>query len=58
MQDYDYENIGWKYEVRTNVNSTQVYNTDKPGYNNIGHTFGDRLSNEDRKAVIEYLKTL
>lgn len=55
---YDYENIGWKYEAKTNVNSTQVYNTDKPGYSNSGHTFGDRLSNDDRKAVIEYLKTL
>jgi hypothetical protein len=55
---YDYEKIGWKYEVKDAGNSRQIYNTDKPGYRNIGHTFGDRLNKEDRKAVIEYLKTL
>ena len=56
--EYDYEKVGWKYEVKNNGNSRKIYNTDKPGYRNIGHTFGDRLSSEDRKAVIEYLKTL
>lgn len=56
--EYDYEKVGWKYEVKDNGNSTKIYNTDKPGYRNIGHTFADRLSAEDRKAVIEYLKTL
>lgn len=56
--EYDYEKVGWKYEVKDNGNSSKIYNTDKPGYKNIGHTFGDRLSPEDRKAVIEYLKTL
>ncbi|GEO11653.1 c-type cytochrome [Segetibacter aerophilus] len=56
--EYDYENIGWKYEIKDKDNSRKIYNTDKPGYRNIGHTFGDRLNKEDRKAVIEYLKTL
>lgn len=28
------------------------------GYSNAGHTFGDGLSDADRTAVIEYLKTL
>jgi len=56
--EYDYEKVGWKYEVKSDGNSSKIYNTDKPGYKNIGHTFGDRLSVEDRKAVIEYLKTL
>jgi hypothetical protein len=28
------------------------------GYGNYGHRFGDVLSKADRKAVIEYLKTL
>ena len=56
--EYDYEKIGWKYEVKNNGNSSKIYNTDKPGYRNTGHTFGDRLSPENRKAVIEYLKTL
>ena len=56
--EYDYEKIGWKYVVKNEGNSTTIYNTDKPGYRNIGHTFGDRLSKDARKAVIEYLKTL
>lgn len=56
--EYDYVNVGWKYEVKNEGNSRKIYNTDKPGYRNTGHTFGDRLNKEDRKAVIEYLKTL
>lgn len=56
--EYDYENMGWKYERKDAGDSRKIYNTDKPGYRNIGHTFGDKLTNEDRKAVIEYLKTL
>ena len=56
--EYDYEKIGWKYEVKNEGNSKTIYNTDKPGYRNTGHTFGDRLSKDERKAVIEYLKTL
>lgn len=55
---YDYEKIGWKYEVRNEANNKTTYNTDKPGYRNTGHTFGDRLSKDQRNAVIEYLKTL
>lgn len=58
QSEYDYEKTGWKYEVRNDGDNRMIYNTDKPGYRNTGHTFGDRLSGEDRKAVIEYLKTL
>jgi hypothetical protein len=36
----------------------QVYDTTLPGRGNAGHTFGDDLSEEERIAVIEYLKTL
>jgi hypothetical protein len=35
-----------------------VYDTSRPGQGNGGHTFGDKLSEDERKAVIEYLKTL
>jgi hypothetical protein len=35
-----------------------IYNTTLPGYGNYGHKFGDRLTDAERKAVIEYLKTL
>ena len=36
----------------------KIYDTSKPGRGNRGHTFGDKLSEEERWAVIEYLKTL
>ena len=54
--EYDYEKIGWKYTV------SQVpgkhYNTTLPGYGNGGHLFGDKLSEQQRREVLEYLKTL
>ncbi len=55
---YDYDNIGWQYETVTAPEKRTTYNTDLPGYRNVGHTFGDKLSDAERKAVIEYLKTL
>jgi mono/diheme cytochrome c family protein len=55
---YDYEQVGWKYTREEGPRGTAVYNTTLPGYGNYGHTFGDKLSDHDRKAVIEYLKTL
>jgi mono/diheme cytochrome c family protein len=55
--EYDYEQIGWKYKKQEKPGK-DVYNTALPGYGNFGHYFGDRLSDAERKAVIEYLKTL
>jgi hypothetical protein len=56
---YDFEKVGWKYTLDTAGKArTEVYNTTLPGYGNYGHRFGDALSNAERKAVIEYLKTL
>lgn len=55
---YDYEKAGWKFTVHDSAGGTTVYNTELPGYGNYGHLFGDKLSNRERKAVIEYLKTL
>lgn len=55
---YDYAQIGWKYAREDGPRGTAVYNTTLPGYGNYGHTFGDKLSDQERKAVIEYLKTL
>jgi hypothetical protein len=54
---YDYELLGWKV-TDSEGNSKFSYDTDLPGYGNQGHTFGDQLENYERKAVIEYLKTL
>jgi hypothetical protein len=56
---YDFVKVGWKYSMDTaGVATTGVYNTTLPGYGNYGHRFGDVMSAAERKAVIEYLKTL
>lgn len=57
-QEYDYENVGWKYKTLRKPAGKETYNTDIPGYGNYGHYFGDKLTASERKAVIEYLKTL
>jgi hypothetical protein len=36
----------------------RVYDTSQPGRGNGGHTYGDALTGDERRAVIEYLKTL
>jgi len=56
--EYEYEKLGWKYKEEIKEGGRKVYNTTLPGYGNYGHTFGDKLSNPERKAVIEYLKSL
>ena len=56
--EYDYTKLGWKYTVRDGADGTTVYDTRLPGYGNYGHTYGDKLSTKERKAIIEYLKTL
>ena len=58
MLSVDYEKAGWKFAVHDAPGGTTVYNTNLPGYGNYGHEFGDKLTNKERKAIIEYLKTL
>lgn len=36
----------------------RIYDTTAPGYSNSGHTYGDHLSREERRALIEYIKRL
>jgi mono/diheme cytochrome c family protein len=58
---YDLDAVGWKsYDVDINpdVDARWIYDTSAPGYSNAGHTFGDSLTDEDRRALLEYLKTL
>jgi mono/diheme cytochrome c family protein len=64
--NYDPDHLGWKYtelphgkDGATEAKERKkIYDTTRPGYSNAGHTFGDALSDGDRKAVLEYLKTL
>ncbi len=65
-EDYDKEKLGWKVTVLDRGpdpsapprEQRKVYDTTQPGRGNGGHTFGDKLSDDERRAVIEYLKTL
>ncbi len=65
-EDYDPVKIGWKVQPADGrydadlppIEQRKIYDTRKPGRRNGGHTFGDKLSEEQRLAVIEYLKTL
>jgi hypothetical protein len=65
-EDYDAEKVGWKVETLENgatpgmtpYEQRRIYDTRQPGRSNAGHTFGDVLSEQERSALIEYLKTL
>jgi mono/diheme cytochrome c family protein len=62
---YDKTKVGWKVEgvadVPKNLTAHErrkIYDTTQPGRSNQGHTFGDDLTEDQRRAVLEYLKTL
>ena len=63
---FDQQTLGWHYQKLAHGKPDEpdrnrrqhIYDTDLSGYSNQGHTFGDALSPDDRKAVLEYLKTL
>ena len=55
---YNYEILGWEFEEQTKPNGKKYYNTKLLGYGNHGHYFGDKFTDAERKALIEYLKTL
>jgi mono/diheme cytochrome c family protein len=64
--DFDAINVGWKVRVLDGAPAEELpahersktYDTARPGLSNAGHTFGDELTDDQRRAVIEYLKTL
>jgi mono/diheme cytochrome c family protein len=64
--DYDPKALGWNYQALDSGQAAEpdaskralIYDTTLQGYGNQGHTFGDSLTDADRTAVIEYLKTL
>jgi mono/diheme cytochrome c family protein len=63
---YDPAKLGWKITVLDRgadpelpaYERRKIYDTTLPGRGNGGHPFGDKLSETERMAVIEYLKTL
>jgi mono/diheme cytochrome c family protein len=65
-EDYDDERVGWRITVLDKspaadlhgAERRKIYDTTVPGRRNAGHTFGDHFTDAERRAVIEYLKTL
>ncbi|MFK7810468.1 MAG: hypothetical protein AB8F74_21865 [Saprospiraceae bacterium] len=55
---YDYNKVGWEYEVRNNASAENTFDTTLPAMGNVGHYYGDGLTVEEREQLIEYLKTL
>ncbi len=43
---------------KASIDHRSIYDTNGFGHANTGHTFGDNLSDEERSAVIEFLKSL
>jgi mono/diheme cytochrome c family protein len=66
---FDEARIGWPF-VELDLDDTggadglpasdrkHVYDTTRFGYGNGGHPFGDHFTEDERRAVLEYLKTL
>jgi len=63
---YDPNAMGWAFESLAAGQSAEpdadlrrlIYDTTQRGYGNQGHTFSDALSPADKRALLEYLKTL
>ena len=66
LAEYDQRKVGMTFRTLANapdsslpaIERRRIYDTTLPGRGNGGHTFGDKLTEEERMAVIEYLKTL
>jgi hypothetical protein len=64
--DYNEQALGWNYTAleygksgaRDRDEAKRIYDTTLTGYANQGHPFGDHLTDAERSAVLEYLKTL
>jgi hypothetical protein len=65
-EDYDSVKLGWRVQVLDKpadpklpaFERRKTYDTSQPGRGNTGHVYGDDLTEDERMAVIEYLKTL
>jgi mono/diheme cytochrome c family protein len=61
---FDEEALGWPYaevscpDAAPEAERKFIYDATKWSQSNAGHTFGDHLAPAERRAVIEYLKTL
>ena len=61
LSTYDFEQMGWPYTVPNEgefLGDPTVYDTRVEGYSKQGHLFADHLSDEERRDLLEYLKSL
>lgn len=63
--NFDASEVGWPYEALTygqdgasDEERKYIYDTTQLAHTNTGHTFGDHLTTDERRAVLEYIKTL
>ncbi|MEL6833026.1 MAG: hypothetical protein AAFY48_14920 [Bacteroidota bacterium] len=55
-KDFNWKEIGWLYEEKNSGGGRLTYDTTLPGYANTGHYYGDKLTEDERWAVLEYLR--
>lgn len=63
---YDPKTLGYAFDALVEGKEAEpdpdarsrIYDTTLRGYGNTGHNFGDSLTAEERRAVLEYVKTL
>jgi hypothetical protein len=58
LPDYDLERVGFISTGPKIEQSGSKYDTTLRGNSNAGHEYGTTISAEDKRALIEYLKTL
>lgn len=56
--DYDEQQVGWRFTEEASRWGSAVYDTTRPGFGRQGHLYGDALSEGERTALLEFLKTL
>ncbi len=49
---------GKRFLSKEAIALSTVYDTQAYGHENAGHTFGDHLTTDERRAIIEFLKSL
>ncbi len=55
---YDQTRVGFVSEGREAEQSGRLFDTTLPGNANVGHLYGTTLPDGDKRALLEYLKTL
>ena len=63
-EHFDPDRVGWRFDTPAEpgdpltVEGRRTYDTTREGLSNAGHTYGADLTEAERAALLEYLKTL